>query len=78
MNEDTKKMMWGLSRNGWALTAIIFIINVPYVIMSGVPLYQDPFRFFVGLGAGLIGAYIGVRILSKIWNFFTMRGGENS
>lgn len=68
------KLRYGLSRNGWIITALIFMVNIPRIILIPPTISQDPFTFILDIGAGFVGAYIGVRILSGIWSFVKKRG----
>lgn len=67
--EHTKELRYGLSRSGWIITAMIFLINIPRIILMSPTMSQDPFMFVLDIGAGFVGAYLGVRILSEVWGF---------
>jgi len=76
MTNSMEKQIWELSKNRWILVIVLFILNVPRIILSGVSPSQDPFRFFVNLATGLIGSYLVVRIWSMLWDFFTKSPSE--
>ncbi len=61
MSNYKPDLTWGLSRNGWVLTVVLFIGNVLVSIQN---------ESFGGLGVTLIGCYIVVRFLFWVRNIF--------